>query len=255
MKTGDILLEGRALSLGYGQTPVLERIDFTVRAGEFWFMVGPNGSGKSTLLKALIGMLTPEHGEIRLDPILLNRAQIGFVPQSCHFNPSLPTTIREFVLLGLVGVKTDRKEAAERLGWALDAVDLQGMERCDYWSLSDGQRQRALVARALVRYPSLLIMDEPAGGLDMAVETKLMEYLGRLNQEEGITIVCVSHDLETAVRYGTQVGLVSQRGIQTGRPLEVLTPDNLKRVYGLPLDLVNGDNRLCLSAQALRDIS
>jgi ABC-type Mn2+/Zn2+ transport system ATPase subunit len=253
MKIGDILLEGRALSLGYGQTPVLERIDFTVRAGEFWFIVGPNGSGKSTLLKALIGVLTPEHGEIRLDPIVLDRAQLGFVPQSCRFNPSLPTTIREFVLLGLVGIKTDRKEAAERLVWALDAVDLQGMERRDYWSLSDGERQRALVARALVRYPSLLIMDEPTGGLDMAVETKLMEYLGRLNQEEGITIVCVSHDLETAVRYGTRVGLVSQRGIQTGRPLEVLTPDNLKRVYGLSLDLANGDNRL--SAQVLGSIS
>ena len=253
MKTGDILLEGRALSLGYGQTPVLERIDFTVRAGEFWFIVGPNGSGKSTLLKALIGVLTPEHGEIRLDPIVLDRTQLGFVPQGCRFNPSLPTTICEFVLLGLVGIKTDRKETAERLVWALDAVDLQGMERRDYWSLSDGERQRTLVARALVRYPSLLIMDEPTGGLDMAVETKLMEYLGRLNQEEGITIVCVSHDLETAVRYGTQVGLVSQRGIQTGRPLEVLTPDNLKRVYGLSLDLANGDNRL--SAQVFGSIS
>jgi ABC-type cobalamin/Fe3+-siderophores transport system ATPase subunit len=96
-------------------------------------------------------------------------------------------------------------------------------------------------------------MDEPTGGLDMAVETKLMEYLGRLNQEEGITIVCVSHDLEIAVRYGTQVGLLSQRGIQTGRPLEVLTPDNLKRVYGLCLDLANGDNRL--SAQVFGSIS
>jgi ABC-type Mn2+/Zn2+ transport system ATPase subunit len=252
MKANDPLLRASHLSLGYGPSLVLNCIHFAVRAGEFWFLIGPNGSGKSTLLKALVGLLAPRAGEIGFAPALHSRAPIGFVPQSCDLNPSLPTTIREFVLLGLVGIKSTRQEAAERLAWALDKVDLLGLERRDYWALSGGERQRTLIARALVRRPALLIMDEPTGGLDFAVETRLMECLGRLNREEEMTIVCVSHDLQMAMSYGTHVGLVCDGGMQTGRPQEVLSPENIKRVYGLPLALTCGGNHRL--AQALSSI-
>jgi ABC-type Mn/Zn transport systems, ATPase component len=237
MDNGESVLRMRGLTLGYNGNAVLTHVDLTVRAGEFWFLLGPNGSGKSTLLKSVLGLLQPLDGEIWLHPELRTRERIGFVPQHCEFNHSLPTTIREFVLLGLVGLKTNRKENSARLAWALEKVNLQGMARHDYWSLSGGQCQRVLVARALARRPSLLIMDEPTGGLDLAVETRLMECLGRLNREENITIFCVSHDLATAAHYASHVALVHDGSVEAGLLSEVLFPQNVERVYGMRMNL------------------
>jgi ABC-type cobalamin/Fe3+-siderophores transport systems, ATPase components len=126
-------------------------------------------------------------------------------------------------------------EESERLAWALEQVDLKGLIRHDYWSLSGGQRQRALVARALARRPRLLIMDEPTGGLDLAVATKLMECLGRLNREEAMTILCVSHDLASAAYYGTHITLVCDGGVTTSPPSELVKAGTIKKVYGVSI--------------------
>ena len=234
-KEDEILVKASRLSLAYGPTLVLTGVDLTVRDGEFWFLVGPNGAGKSTLLKALAGLLMPRQGDIRLHPGLVSRQLIGVVPQQCSLNPDLPLTVREFVLMGLVGIPLPRTETAQRIEWALDKTGLHGQERRSYHTLSGGERQRTLVARALARMPKLLLMDEPTGGLDFALSQRLMDYLGRLNREDGMTIVSVSHDLFTAMMWGTHVGLVHGGGVETGAPSELLSPDVLLRVYGRPL--------------------
>lgn len=226
----------RGLTLAYGRRTVLEDVTLEVRRGEFWFFVGPNGSGKTTLLKAILGVLEPRAGELSLDPILAPRDRIGFVPQRCDLNPSLPTTVREFVLLGLVGLRVHRSDERERLAWALAKVGLAMASR-NYWALSGGQRQRALVARTLVRRPSLLILDEATTGLDVATTEEFLQTVTELNQADGLTILFVTHDLTLATRHATHVALFAGGRVTAGLGRDVLSRENLQRAYGVPVEV------------------
>jgi ABC-type Mn2+/Zn2+ transport system ATPase subunit len=233
----EIIVKITALRLGYGQRTVLAQVDFQMRAGEFWFFLGPNGEGKTTLLRAILGMLRPQAGELWVHPELCQRERIGFVPQRCDINPTLPTTVREFVLLGLVGIRTDRNEEALRLEWALDKVGLARLEAKDYWSLSGGQRQRALVARALVRRPSVLILDEPTNGLDLTAEEAVLRLLADLNRKDHQTILFVTHNLAIAARYATHIALFHAGEVVSGPRQEVLNRHTLGRTYGVAVEV------------------
>jgi ABC-type Mn2+/Zn2+ transport system ATPase subunit len=237
MAEAESVLRASALTLGYGGPTVLENVDLEVRAGEFWFLVGPNGSGKTTLLRAILGLLAPLSGELWVHPGYAGGAGTAFVPQRSQFNDTLPTSVREFVLLGLAGLRPGRAAEAARLEHALEQVGLRGMERRDYRSLSGGQRQRALVARALVRQPRLLILDEPTTGLDWSATAALMRFLVRLRHEEALTLLFVTHDLHSALAHATHVALLHDRRVETGAPAELLTAERLRRSYGIPIDL------------------
>jgi zinc transport system ATP-binding protein len=231
------MLEARGVRLGYGDRTVLDQIALQVRGGEFWFVVGPNGQGKTTLLRAILGRLRPQAGKIHRYADFTRPDRVGFVPQECGMNPTLPTTVREFVLLGLVGIRAGVEEQAERLAWALDKAGLGGMAAHDYWLLSGGQRQRALVARALVRRPTVFIADEPTSGLDLSVEASLYQSLAALNRSERLTLVMVTHDLGVAARYGTHVALVHHERVQAGPTGEILIPSNLQSAYGISVEV------------------
>ena len=233
----EVIVKTAGLCLGYGHRVVLAQVDWQMRPGEFWFFIGPNGEGKTTLLRAILGMVRPQAGQLWVHPELGQRQRIGFVPQRCDINPTLPTTVREFVLLGLVGIHTDRREAAVRLGWALERVGLDGLEGKDYWSLSGGQRQRALVARALVRRPSVLILDEPTNGLDVAAEDAVLRLLAALNREEKHTLLFVTHNLAIAARYATHIALFHAGEVVSGPRQEVLNRQTLERIYGVAVEI------------------
>ena len=200
----------------YGKRTVLKNVNLRVRVGEFWFFLGPNGVGKTTLLKALLGILQTQQGRIFLNPQYASRELIGFVPQRCDLNPTLSTTVSEFVLLGLAGLRTHREERPERLSWALKRMNLADLKEKDYWSLSGGQRQRALVARALIRRPKLLIADEPTKDLDLTATRALMDSLNDLNRNERLTVLFVTHDLTLAAKYCTHTALFLPGRVQTG---------------------------------------
>jgi ABC-type Mn2+/Zn2+ transport system ATPase subunit len=236
-RVDDVILEARGLRLGYNSRPVLDQVDLLMRSGEFWFLIGPNGQGKTTLLMGMLGQLRPAGGRLvrRGDFACPNR--IGFVPQECRTNPTLPTTVREFVSLGLVGIRASRTECVGRLSWALGAVGLGGMDDRDFWSLSGGQRQRSLVARALIRRPRILVADEPASGLDLSVETALYQSLATLNHTERLTVILVTHDLAVAARYGTHLALVHDGGIEAGTTHEILQPGRLAQAYRVPIEV------------------
>jgi len=233
----DAVLEARGVTLAYGRRTVLAGVDLSIRPGEFWFFLGPNGAGKTTLVRAILGELAPRAGTLRLHPELARRERIGFVPQRCELNPALPTTVREFVLLGTVGAALPRREEEGRIAWALERSGLGGMARRSYWSLSGGQRQRALVARALVRRPSFLIVDEPTSGLDPAAQQALLALLAELRESEHFTIVFVTHDLALPARWGTHLALVYGGRVLSGPRAEILASGALANVFDLPLEV------------------
>ena len=233
----DIVLSSKGLAAGYGDRAVLSDVSIEIRRGEFWFLLGPNGVGKTTFLKTVLGELNPVAGEISLHGEFTGRSAVGFVPQRCDMNPTLPTTVREFVLLGLVGLRTGAAERNERLLWALEKVALDGMADKDYWSLSGGQRQRALVARALVRKPRLLIVDEPTSGLDLSAGYAFLKSLVLLNREERLTVLFVTHDLAIAARYATHIALFLDGQVEAGPAVELLNGERLARAYGIPIDV------------------
>lgn len=237
MEKDDLVLKMNGVSIAYGKRTVLKNINLQVRAGEFWFFLGPNGVGKTTLLRTMLGMLEPLEGEIFLHPEFGEGDLIGFVPQRCDLNPTLPTTVSEFVLLGLAGIRVNQGERCKRIGWALAKMNLEEMKDRNYWSLSGGQRQRALVARALIRKPKFLIVDEPTKDLDLPSANALMESLTDLNRDENLTVLFVTHDLTLAAHYATHIALFLEGSVQAGPSRAILNREGLERAYGVPVSL------------------
>ena len=237
MEKKDFIFRMTGLTMAYGDRTVLKDIDLVVKPGEFWFLLGTNGVGKTTLLKALLGTLQPLQGSLELHPEFIDREFLGFVPQRCDLNPTLPTTVNEFVLLGLAGIRASKKERVDRLSWALERMNLKGMGEKDFWSLSGGQRQRALVARALVRRPQFLVADEPNVSLDLPGAHALMESLKELNQKESLTVLFVTHDLTLAARYASHVALFLDGQVHVGPRYTILNPQDLERTFGIPISV------------------
>lgn len=224
------LIQAHDLGVRYGSRPVFEQVSLEVRSGEFWFLVGRNGEGKTTLLRAMTGLVTPSSGTVTLSG--RRRDILGFVPQRCDLNPTLPTTVREFMSLGLAGQRLPRSVQKDNLNWALVSVGMESRSQEDYWSLSLGQRQRVLLARALARRPKLLLLDEPTNGLDLATQENFLLLLQRLSHEESLTILFVAHDLLLAARFATHVALFAKQRVDAGPVSETLSAERLQDTYG-----------------------
>jgi iron complex transport system ATP-binding protein len=220
---------------------LFERFSVDLAAGDFVAVLGPNGSGKTTLLRLLSGTLSPGGGEVLLsghpvrDLLPRQRARVlAVVLQESRilFNFS----VLEVVLmgraphLGLWGLEGPADFDAARA--ALREVDLEGCENRNLDDLSSGERQRALIARALAQQPRILLLDEPTAFLDMKHALEIYEILRRLNRERGLTVVAASHDLNLAARYASRVALLHRgRVAADGTPVAVLTPETICRVY------------------------
>ena len=228
----DVIYRASDMALGYGSHVILRDVNLEIRSGQFWSFLGPNGSGKTTLLRGFLGELKARAGTLEVPPSIDGVAPIGFVPQRCEINPTLPITLGEFVGLGLVGTRLSKAERREHLAWVLEALWLPALARQSYWTLSGGQRQRALIARALVRRPRVLVMDEPTNNLDLIAESVVLKALTDFRTQHQAACLFVTHDLGLAERYATHVGLVAEGGVLAGARVDVLTRANLEHLYG-----------------------
>jgi zinc transport system ATP-binding protein len=192
------------VTFGYGRLPVLREVSLQVAPQEFVAVVGANGAGKTTLMRLGLGLLRPTHGRVRLfgEPTETFRewGRIGYVPQRASAASVLPVSVEEVVRTGLAGTlglvrRPDRDQRA-RLEHVLDLLGLQGIRRQPIGRLSGGQQQRALIARALVTAPRLLVLDEPTTGVDVEARGILRESLEHLVGTEGVAVTYVSHDPE-----------------------------------------------------------
>ncbi|HSH46761.1 MAG TPA: metal ABC transporter ATP-binding protein [Longimicrobiales bacterium] len=228
------------VTFGYGRENVLEDISLEVPEGAFAALIGPNGAGKTTLLRLLLGLRRPRAGRITV----LGRQPgerglpLGYVPQRTGVPDGFPLTTLEVVLMGRFarigwgrrpGV-VDREAARAALG----RVGLESVAVRRFSELSGGQQRRALIARALVGEPRLLLLDEPTAGLDPAAQARFYDMSCTLQREEGITLIAASHDIEVVARHADMVLLIDRTVRATGTPAEVLHSAQLDRVYDFP---------------------
>jgi len=239
------VIQAENVSFSYGSVPVLEEISLEVEQGEFLGLVGPNGGGKTTLLRILLGLLTPDTGRVRLlgKAPAEARRRVGYVPQFATFETGFPISVEETVLLGRLGRRPligryDRadREAAERALADTETAELRGRA---IGTLSGGQLQRVLLARALACDPELLILDEPTANIDLRVEEDIFSLLRKLGAR--MTVLVVSHDIGFISHYVTRVACLNRTLLchRTEGPGAEL----LRKLYGSPVRAIPHDHR------------
>lgn len=245
---GEIAARGIRFRHHGASSDLFSDLSLTIRAGEFAALIGPNGAGKTSLLRILGGIVTPAAGEVRLDTTALSlmparerarRIALVLPETSIIFNFS----VLEVVLmgraphLGLWRLEQPDDFAAARA--ALSAMDLGAHENRHLKELSSGERQRALIARALAQEPGVLLLDEPTAFLDLRHALEIFAILRRLNTESGLTVVTASHDLNLAARHASRLILLDRgRLAADGSPAEVLTPRTMREVYETEAEVV-----------------
>lgn len=221
-------------------------LSLEIQPGTLVGLLGPNGSGKSTLLKCLLGLLVPQQGQILLDDVSINRYSprrlsriIGYVPQETQ--PAFDFTVRQVVLMG-------RSPHMGRFGFesrqdytladeCLAQTDATHLADRLFDELSSGERQRVVIARALAQQPRILLLDEPTSFLDLAHQLQIYRVLRRL-VGQGLTVVCISHDLNMAAQFDDDLVLLQCGRIAArGTPEQVLTADNVRDVYGVAAEV------------------
>jgi ABC-type Mn2+/Zn2+ transport system ATPase subunit len=213
------------------QRPAVEGVSFAVGAGQIAILIGPNGSGKTTLLRAVLG-LVPFEGKVEIfgRPVREAYGDLGYVPQRLPFDLTLPLTVREAVRMPLQGARDGEVEATFRHFTGVLGIDT--LLDAPLGSLSGGQLKRALIARAMVTRPRLLLLDEPEAEIDIGGEQTLYDLLGQLASHHDLAILICSHELELVYRYAHQVLCLNRRLLCAGPPAEVLTAEALAGLYG-----------------------
>jgi len=229
------ILSCKNVSMGYEGVPVLTGVDFEISRGDYLCIVGINGAGKSTLIKGLLGLRSPLSGTISIGEDLLPN-QIGYLPQQTSIQRDFPASILEVVLSGRLNrlgrrpfyTAKDRADAMEKLRM----VGLESQSRRCYQELSGGQQQRVLLARALCATGAMLLLDEPAAGLDPMMSHELYDIIDHINRQHGITIVMVSHDLQATLHYATHILHLEHRQLFFGTRAEYLQSEAGRRFTG-----------------------
>jgi zinc transport system ATP-binding protein len=226
-----------------GGNTILDRVTASAPLGSCTAIVGPNGAGKTTLLMALLGQV-PYQGRIRIACEPEGRhPRIGYVPQRLQFDRGLPITVLEFMVMGWqrsplwFGVRRCHRKRASELLASVKAGDL---ERRKLGALSGGEMQRVLLALALGQSPDLLVLDEPAAGVDFQGEYVFCELLEGLRRERGFTQLMVSHDLATVTHHAAHVICLNRKVAAEGPTRETLTQENLTAIFGLHMGMVDG---------------
>jgi iron complex transport system ATP-binding protein len=241
----NIAIDVQNLSHAYGNSPVLKNLTFSVRTSDFFIIIGPNGSGKTTLLKTISGILKPQNGQLKiLERSIENYTRkalartVALVPQKVPVD--FPFTVKEVVLmgrspyLGMLGL--EQQSDLEIARQAITFTEIEHLVHRKLDQLSGGEQQRVFIARAICQQPQIILLDEPTASLDLSHQVRLMDLMEKLKQEQGVTVMMVSHDLNLAAMYGDRLLLINDGGIvRIGTPDEVLTFQTLEEVYGCTL--------------------
>lgn len=209
----EVLVDLRNVCVDLQGRAILSSVNLQVNAGEILTLIGPNGAGKTTLLRVALGLLAPRSGSVLRKPAL----RIGYVPQKLHPDQSFPMTVLRFLSL------SDRK-TKPRILEVLQEVGGEGLEQASLSTLSGGELQRILLAKALLRDPQLLVLDEPVQGVDVHGQVELFQLITRLREKRDCAVLMVSHDLHLVMASTDRVICLNRHVCCTGSP-EVVSQD------------------------------
>jgi len=215
-----LVLEVKDLCVELEGEKVISNLSFELRNGDTLTILGPNGAGKTVLLKTLLGLF-PYKGEIEWE----KNIRIGYVPQRLPFIKDIPLSVKDFLKLKKIS-EEELEEILSSVGFKEKLLDKK------MGDLSSGQFQRILIAWSLVENPQILLFDEPTAGIDIEGEETVYRLLARLKRDRELTILLVTHDLSVVYTFSNYVICLNKQPICYGFPQEVLTPENLKRLYG-----------------------
>jgi ABC-type Mn2+/Zn2+ transport system ATPase subunit len=232
----DALVELAGVTCRYGSQAVLVDVDLAIGPGQLTGVVGPSGSGKTTLLRALTGSLRPTRGVVRRR----HGVRVGYVPQVESVSWSFPVTVSECVLMARTDGRrlpwASRSEKAE-VAALLDRLGIGDLGARHIRALSGGQQQRMFIARALLRDPELLLLDEPTSGVDVRTRHEVLHLLDELHAD-GLSIVLTTHDLNGIAAHLPHLVCLNREVVAAGPPREVLTAEVLERTYGARLEVL-----------------
>ncbi|MCQ2496183.1 MAG: ABC transporter ATP-binding protein [Lachnospiraceae bacterium] len=215
-------------SFGYDGVEILKDINFAVGQDTYMCVIGENGAGKSTLIKGILGLIKPMSGRIETGDGLKSN-EIGYLPQQTDVQRDFPASVFEVVLSGRInslGIKPfyskkDKVEAEKNM----ELMGITGLRSKCYHELSGGQQQRVLLARALCATKKLLLLDEPVAGLDPAAMDELYKLIAKINSEQGIAIIMVTHDMPAAMKYSNHILHLSHRQLYFGKTKDYVIND------------------------------
>ena len=227
------LLKCENIHMNYDSTKAVNGVSFSVDEGDFLCIVGENGAGKSTLLKGILGLQKISEGRVIFNGI--KKSEIGYLPQRTQVQKDFPAAVKEVVLSGRIGRRgklfysaEDRQIAAENM----ETMKISDIRNKSFNELSGGQQQRVLLARALCATDRLLLLDEPTAGLDPFVTEDMYRLIEHLNSEHGVTVIMVTHDIKSAMKYANKILCMEHDGDFFGTTQEYLDTPAAKRILG-----------------------
>jgi len=255
VKTESTALRLTDASVEVGGRALWRGVDLTVEREQFVAILGANGAGKSTLVKAVLGLVPLAAGEVEVlgAPAGQANREIGYLPQRRSFDPSVRVRGVDVVRLGLDGDRwgvalpwgDKARQARERVREVLELVGAAGYAERPIGRISGGEQQRLLIAQALVRKPKMLILDEPLDSLDLPNQSSVAALIKRVCREQGVTVLMVAHDVNPILPYLDQVVYLAGGAVMCGAPREVITSENLTRLYRAPIEVLRAsDGRL-----------
>jgi len=244
------------IRFGSDKKPVLDNLSLEVDAGHFMGIIGPNGAGKSTLLSIIAGLIKPDAGHIDLFGKCLNQKsrhklqrEMGYLHQAQSRQPDMPLRVYDVVAMGLSSFNTsllssffyNRKQEQEQICHALDLVEMTEHQHADFRQLSGGQQQRVRLARALVRQPKLLLLDEPSAALDSRHQEKLYQLLRKLCDEKNMTVLMVEHDIAAITSYVDSVACLNKNIHFHAKKGDTIPDEVWREMYGDHVNIVAHD--------------
>lgn len=216
-----LLIEAKGINVSMQGKQILDHVDITVHQGEIVTLIGPNGAGKSTLVRVILGLIKPDAGKVKL----ARKTRIGYMPQRINIDPVLPLTVRRFLTLA-------QRSTESKLIEVLTEVGASHLLDSAMQTLSGGETQRVLLARAMLRNPDLLILDEPVQGVDVSGQEELYRLISTIRKRHGCGILMISHDLHMVMSATDQVLCLNRHVCCSGHPDTVRADPSYVALFG-----------------------